>query len=258
MHWIVQANIYDEPGWVALVDTLTRFNISHSQHRIIPFVGELLPDINPSGRVICMGTYSMRHIAKSRNWYPGVFDLEPFDFTTQLAHWGDHMLNSDAVVVRFADAVFTQPEMFVRPIEDSKIFAGGIFEQEEFVGWQIRVCKLHQDDGSTLTENTMIQLCSLKQIFSEHRFWVVKGQIVTASTYKIGSKVIYNNVVDDRFYEYVNARIAEWQPLEAFVIDVADTPLGIKVVEINTLNSSGYYAADMQKLVLALEYAFSE
>jgi hypothetical protein len=256
MHWIIQNNLFSEPGWEVLIETLKRFNIPYSEHQVIPFVGELLPDIEPTGKVICMGAYSLRHIAAKRSWYPGVFDLEPYDFTVQMQHWKDHMLNGDSLVYRFEDAVLQDEEMFIRPIHDSKVFAGGIFEREDFKGWQIRICVLRHDTGTTISPDTLIQVSRLKKIYSEHRFWIIKGEIVTASTYKIGHKVQYVDRVDERFYDYVRDRVAEWQPLEAFVIDVADTDEGIKVVEINTLNSSGYYAADMQKLVLALESAF--
>jgi hypothetical protein len=36
-------------------------------------------------------------------------------------------------------------------------------------------------------------------------------------------------------------------------LDVADTPDGLKIIEINNLNSAGFYKADMMKLVMALE-----
>ncbi len=55
---------------------------------------------------------------------------------------------------------------------------------------------------------------------------------------------------------YVRERVREWQPHEAFVIDVCDTEAGLRIVELNTLNAAGFYAADVQKLVLALEEAF--
>ena len=75
--------------------------------------------------------------------------------------------------------------------------------------------------------------------------------------------------MDDRFHEFVNYAVLgnsslpdqaaeRWRPAEAFVLDVCDTPDGIKVVEINTINSAGFYAADVQKLVFALENAFTK
>jgi ATP-grasp domain, R2K clade family 3 len=55
----------------------------------------------------------------------------------------------------------------------------------------------------------------------------------------------------------VNARVAEWQPHEAFVIDVCETSDGLRIVEINTLNAAGFYAGDVQKLALCLEESFT-
>lgn len=260
MHWILQNNLFNEDAYGVLLETLERFGIPHSVHKVVPFVGELHPEPElDTTNVICMGSYSMRHAAKKNDWYPGVFDLEPFDFTVQLAHWGEHMLNHGAVVCRFEDANFDDELMFIRPILDSKSFAGRVFDRDEFYTWKRKVCVLEEDYGDSLTKNTMIQLCKPKKIYSEHRFWVVKGKIVTSSTYKLGNAVIYQSLPEDSmFQKFAEERIAEWQPHEAFVIDIADTSEGLKVVEINTINSCGFYACDMQKLVMAFETNFSK
>jgi len=44
-----------------------------------------------------------------------------------------------------------------------------------------------------------------------------------------------------------------WSPDVGFVLDIADTPEGFKVIEVNCLNASGFYACDMAKVVFALE-----
>lgn len=255
MHWILQDNLFNEDAYGVLLDTLKKFDLPHSIHKVIPFVGELLPKPDLGHKnVICMGSYSLRHAAKEYEWSPGVYDLEPFDFTHQLKHWGGHMLNHDSLVGKFGEVVFPDDDQFIRPIQDSKVFAGGIMGKEEFEEWQTNVCKLGHDYGDSLSSETIVQISSLKKIYSEHRFWVVGGKIVTASTYKVGSKVQYKELQNDSiFHAFVKDRIAEWSPLEAFVIDACETPDGMFIVEINTLNSSGFYAADIQSLVMALE-----
>ncbi|MDM5180360.1 hypothetical protein PO883_24565 [Massilia sp. DJPM01] len=45
--------------------------------------------------------------------------------------------------------------------------------------------------------------------------------------------------------------------LERFGIDACDCANGMKIVEIHTLNSSGFYAADIQRRVLALELRYA-
>lgn len=263
MHWVLQDNLFNEQAYQVLLDTLVRFEMPHSIHKVIPFVGELTPapEIETSN-VICMGSYSLRHAAKAHGWNPGVFDLEPFHFEIQRQHWGNHMLNADAQVLPFKD-IELERRSFLRPIEDSKVFAGRVFDHYEFSDWQNKVVALGEDWGTSLTKNTLVQVCPLKEIYGEYRFWVVKGRIVCASQYKEGNRVIYRDDVPEAYFDFVREMIRIWQPHEAFVIDVASVPddgdgwRGIKIVEINTLNSSGFYACNIQKLVSDLDFCFN-
>lgn len=234
-------------------------NIPHSVHKIVPFEGSLIPEPTlTSDSVICFGSYSMRHTAKARGWYPGVFDLEEVTFPVQCAHWGDHMLNADAIVTTIDEARFTEESMFIRPIEDSKSFSGHVETREEFDDWRRKIVAFGEDYGLTIRGSDKIQLCRLKRIYAEYRFWVVKGVIVTASLYKRGNTIVYERLPNDTVHHaFVNARISEFQPHEAFVIDVCDTDDGIKIVEINTINAAGFYAADTVKLCIALEEAYA-
>jgi hypothetical protein len=263
MHWVIQENFANETGWDVMVDTLGRFSIPYSLHKVIPFIGELEPDpVLDTNNVICIGSYSMRHIANKKGWSPGVFDLFDQNFNVQKQHWGDLMLNFDSKIYPFGKVPVFNDERFIRPIDDSKYFAGGLFYGDDFGEWQFKVCDLKLDFGNSLTSDTLVQVSTPKEIYAEYRFWIVDGRIVTASLYKRGDKVIYDPEVDERFYHFVSSAIQPsiigWRPHVAFVIDVCDTPNGIKIVEINTINSSGFYAGDVQKLVLTLDAKFSE
>jgi hypothetical protein len=264
MHWILQNNLFNEAAYQTLLDTLERFNLPYSIHKVIPFIGELVPAPElPHKNVICMGSYSLRHSAKKFGWDPGVFDLEPFDFTKQLEKWGDLMLNADSVVVPFKDAI-VERDTFIRPIHDSKVFAGNVFEAKAFYDWQRKVCVLEEDYGNSLTKDTLIQLSNPKVIYAEYRFWIVNGKIVTYSLYKRGDRVFYSSEVDQHVIDFAAgvARCGDItlsvQPHRAWVLDVCETPDGMRIVETGTLNSCGFYAADLTKLVLALEDAFNQ
>ncbi len=266
MHWILQDNLFQEKAYQDLLNILERFQISHSIHKVIPFIGELMPYPSlDTNNVICMGSYSLRHFAKKMGWKPSVFDLEPYHFLIQQKHWNQFMMNNDSLVGSLENVFFPteQNTMFIRPIEDSKVFSGQLIEQKDFEDWKQKILQLDysENDISLLNKDTLIQLCLPKQILSEHRFWIVKGEIVTASTYKIGHTVFYKSDVDHRFYQFVQQMVDIWQPLDAFVIDVAEIEKNgereLKIVEINTLNAAGFYAADMQKLVFSLEENFS-
>ena len=53
--------------------------------------------------------------------------------------------------------------------------------------------------------------------------------------------------------EYVKNMIQIWTPAKAFVLDIASTPYGYKVIEINNINTAGFYDANVGKLIEAIE-----
>jgi hypothetical protein len=253
MHWILQENIFQEAKWPAMVEFMDRVGIPYSIHKVIPFVGDLVPEpVLVDKNVVCFGSYSMRHVAKKNGWTPGVFDLEPQNFQIQREHWGDRMLNFRSTVVKFKDANI-EADTFIRPIDDSKQFTGQVFSVEEFYEWKRKICVMDADYGNGLTKETLIQLAPTIKIYAEYRFWVVEGKIVTASQYSRNHRLNVSRNVDPYLYTYAEECIAIWQPHTAFVIDLAETAEGLKIVEINTINSSGFYAADVQAIVSAID-----
>jgi len=43
MHWVLQNNLFNEDAYQELLDFLVANQISHSVHRVIPFIGDLSP-----------------------------------------------------------------------------------------------------------------------------------------------------------------------------------------------------------------------
>lgn len=253
MHWILQTNLFQEAEWSRLVATLEQFGLPYSVHRVVPFVGELEPfPVLQAAKAVCFGSYSMRHSARKYGWDPGVYDLFDQDFLAQKAAWGERMLNADSRVLAFEEVQLEHPT-FLRPIDDSKYFAGRVFDPGEFESWRQRVCDLDEDDGTSLSPTTRVQVSTPKTIHAEYRYWIVGGKIATKSLYKLGRRVVYAADVDQRMDQFVLQAVADWQPHRAFVIDVCDTPEGPRILEINTLNAAGFYAGDVQRLVAALE-----
>ncbi len=262
MYWILQSGFFNDSAFAVLRQTLERFGLPYSVHRVVPRLGTLEPvAAPPTANVICLGAYSLRLTASANSWRPGVFDLGDFGFPAQLTHWGEYMLNARARVSPLRDAIVDRPS-FVRPIEDNKAFAGRVFDAASFRDWRASVRARGASPGVFLNEDLPVQVCPVRTIYGEYRFWIIKGRIVCASTYKVGERVFYSDDVPSACFAFVEAMIAQWQPHQAFVIDVCSVPddgdgwQGMKIVEINTINCSAFYAADIQKLVDAYETAF--
>lgn len=265
MYWVVQENIFKEQAYDEFLHQLARLSIPHSVHKVVPFVGELEPDII-LGRtnVIVWGSYSMRHVAKKKGWKPGSFSMEHAQWLEQMkSPWAKYLLNADAKLSRFRDVHPVSPSdpLFIRPYEDSKTFAGMVIYPREFREWQNKVLVLGEDDGSTLTGDTMVLSAPPKTIRAEYRFWIVEGRVITGSLYKRGDTVVYEEVYQshhNKAHSFALAMVSsmstdKWNPAGAFVLDIADTDDGFKIVEAQNINSAGLYAADVQRLIMALE-----
>lgn len=256
MHWIIQDNLHHDQSIEKLLETLARAGIPHTLHKVIPFVGEIEPDISPEGHVMVVGSYSLRHVARRKGWVPGCFDLGDLSYADHVAHWGDHMLNADAVYCPFQAAPehMAEGEYFLRPVVDSKFFAGTVMARSEFTTWWEKVVVLEEDTGNSLRGSTEIMIARPKTISREYRFFIVDGEVVTGSLYKRGGRVLYSSEIDEDVLAYAQARVDEWRPARGFVIDVALLPDGeMKIIETNTLNAAGMYHSNVGKLVGAIE-----
>jgi ATP-grasp domain, R2K clade family 3 len=256
MHWILQDNLDREPGMEEMVHVLERAGIPFSEHKVFPYIDEIEPDISPAGAVIVFGSYSMRHVAKRKGWKPGCFDIGELTIRDCLIHWQTHLLNSDAVFGPFGSAQPTIDPFFIRPAADTKYFTGTVMSRRRLLEWQGNLIGLGEDDGAGLRTNTEVLWCTPKIVQREYRLWIIRGSVATASQYRVGERVVYSSVIDDDAIRFGQEMAAHWTPAEAFVLDVCLHQDQWKIVEINTLNAANLYAANVGKLVDALELAF--
>ncbi|MCI5095462.1 MAG: ATP-grasp domain-containing protein [Rhodobacteraceae bacterium] len=92
------------------------------------------------------------------------------------------------------------------------------------------------------------------RILKEWRLWVVRDQVVTYSLYKEGTRVVYRPEIDQDALEFGRRLVAlNSGYAEAYVIDICRTDDGLRMLETNCINAAGFYAADLARLVAAIE-----
>ena len=262
MLWILQKNLFNEKRYITLVETLERMNIPRLLVKPLPFTSRLIPDdwdltlqtpledipepLVPEGPKWVMGTYTLARIAQERGWWPGSF-LENLNYLDW--QWSDnYLLNPNAYVTTPKKAQLPEGDFFCRPLADSKVFSGGIFNRAGFIEWRDSL----PVDGEACP-STQILIAPVKEIYTETRFWIVNGRIVTGSEYKRGGYTYYTSSVDPGAYNFTEQAIYQWTPNQAFVIDIAYTSEGYKIIEVNNMNSAGLYEANVGKLIEAIE-----
>lgn len=261
LKWIVQKNLFNERGYDDFVGTIERMGFEHISVKVVPFSGELIPEITETEGVVAYGSTSLIRQAQQRKWNPGVFFNKNFTYTACNYFWGLHMLNYTSKAVPFSQIkIPLGEERFIRPNDDLKAFNGAVISGENFAEWQEEVLNA---GSTTLGPDTLCVVAPLQDIAVEYRFFVVDQKIATSSIYKLGNTVIAKlvaarvlanrSVTDDDVFTYTQKRIAEWRPADAFVIDVARLHDGsFRIIEINCINSAGFYACDTSKIIQAI------
>lgn len=255
MFWVIQENFSNEIGFERLIQAVRQRSLPFEIVKVIPFSHELLPEpIVPDGFVIISGSKILSKIAMERGWQPGAMLNDNFDFCVWQEKYRDFLLNDDATIIEFGKLDPTEP-IFVRPCSDRKTFTGLIIEPENFRSWQAQILGI-SDGYATLTPETLILSATPKQIFKEYRFFVVDGRVITGSLYRVGAHSQLSRDCDDSARTLAETAAKIWQPDSGFTIDIALTPVGAKVIEINCLTTSGFYEADVDAIVGALELKF--
>lgn len=266
MHWLVQTDVFREAGHLRLVDALERLGVPFTLVEVRHFTDALFaPGTDqelaiPEGRVWAMGSYKLVRILRQARVTPAAH-VTGLDARATRDLWGADWLQHGATFWLLRDVPPLPSYRFVRPVYDSKSFAGRVFSPDEFEAFRTEACTQSGEDDRTPHGGIEVLVAKPQAILSETRCWVVHGEVVTMSLYKRGGRPFFqegapSQAVED--FARICARHA-WTTHRganpAYVLDVAETPFGASVIETNCLNAAGFYAADMQKLVHAIEEA---
>lgn len=205
--------------------------------------------------VIPYGSCKLTRLSKIRGWLGNCHVDETFRANV----WNekrDDMLNSDSVFMCVKDTheYFTKrgspddEKWFIRPVKDLKQFNGTVAEVADIKQWMNST----KSGNFSFGDETEVMISPVKHIYSEARFFVVGGKVVDGSYYRMGGRLHSSHITQSEVYESAQELADKWLPHECCVIDIADTDEGLKVIEFNTINSSGFYDHDIPKIVKAM------
>ena len=191
----------------------------------------------------------LQNAYRSGIWRRGVFfDPSLFQPEVYLKHYGERLLNSDMKVTTFAalagQSAAETTRLFLRPNDDCKVFDGKVMSFGEIRTW----VENFKGSGERLTLESQVVYCSAKEISAEWRLFILEGQVIGASQYK----PVLIAFTPPEVIQFGREMARCWSPVPAFVMDVARTGDGLKIVELNCINGSGFYRADVEGIVRSL------
>ena len=258
MYYIVQKDVFKEANYNNVIHALDRLNLEYEIVDVIPFVEDFEFKTNRKD-VFPFGSLKMARLSQKYGWCPGSQMNDNHDYMVYKDYYKHNLLNYDSKIIRINDKKFFSKEpFFARPTKDTKVFTGQIFDMyswEESVKNALHNANELKKQGFTtiLDENTEVQISTIKDIKKEIRFWIVKGKIITASQYKLGKRIVLSDIIDKTAYTFCEKMIKLFELNDAFVMDIALTNDGYKIVECGCINCAGFYVADMQKVIMAIE-----
>lgn len=177
------------------------------------------------------------------------YNIERFDqFNYSLLHLP--LLNSDAGYIDYNDIKdyeFTK-ETFIKPSRDLKSFNGGIIYAGETI--QNYIARTGYSSPNIETEKIVVSY--IKEIREEYRFFMHKNQILGCSRYMLNSKVNPSEFVPENIKDCAIQYSKLYNPMELYVMDLAVTPKGIKIVEYNCWNASGFYHCNIRDIIFQI------
>lgn len=227
---------------------------------LIPFSHEITCDEDISGvDYIPYGSTLLTSLGYETYKWTGLhFDLNTFNYQASLDN-RDDMLNSN--VIRLDDAIdflcnvaaiYPKKLFFTRPSEDLKQFSGQVIETKECHDWFKSMLECETSGSYKLDADTMIVLCEPQNILSEFRWFIVGGKVISGSMYRAHGQLNSQRCTEQSLIDEAQSFADKWLPDPCCVMDLALTEDGVKVIEFNTINSSGLYDNDIPAVFKAL------
>jgi len=271
MQFAIQYNLMNDTQLQHVADAVRSY--PHTFVGVIPFSREITSEKPLEGKdYIPYGSTLLTNLALGLGWTGLHFDLDVLTYSNAIANRKD-MLNDRDIYghggIYTADEAISFLEnglrgggmtWFTRPDQDLKHYAGYVGSSNEICE-HIRsmVDSYNRGEQGTYGMNPSTKLVfSVPQtIHAEWRWFIVDGKIIDGSMYRAHGQLRKLHETDADVIREAQVLADIWLPMDCVVMDTALVGDNLdraemKVVEFNTINSSGFYDNDVPAVFNAL------
>jgi hypothetical protein len=257
MFYLIQSNIYSDPDHYKTFEALDELGLEYEAYELLPTATEI--ELKSERKdIFVYGSVRLARLAIAHSdWNPGSFYGGNHQFEKHAPYYQNHLLNYETTVIELSESINWNPgeEKFIKPYRDAKVFTGKVFTE---LKWNNFVSNaMQQSTTPLLNSETLVQVSRPQHLIKEARLWIVGKSIVASVYYKFhGDQPFEENVSKDGI-QFAKQMIDIYCVAEAFVMDIGFTDTGWKIVEINCINSAGFYHLNPRPLFKALEVHFN-
>lgn len=258
MYVLIQENIHSDPDHYRVFEALEGLGIEYKSI-VLDYSKEHLEVELTRNDVFVYGSVKLARLCKRyTHWRPGSFYGGNHLYEVYSQHYQQHLLNYGVKLFQLGQKItWHSKEQFIKPYKDAKIFTGQIFSQSEWEEFAENA--LQNPPTPSVNAETWLQASPPQRIIKEARLWIVGGQIVEAVYYRFYGDILFESEVASEGLQFAREMIAIFEVAEAFVMDICLTTSGWKIVEINCINSAGFFPnANVSSVFKALQVYFSD
>ena len=261
MHWLLQNNYVDSmTGKLA-------WALQRMGRTILDF--SVLPDQPLPALPLAAGApfffygstgllQRMRTMPYAKDYIFG--EAESLDQRLWQASLGPRLLNPTAQFLSLGElkklVSKTTPPFFVRPVLDQKAFSGLVVSDGDLSPLYVGKKGLHRahPDDMLLAMSSVVS-----NIAAEYRFVVLDGQVRLGSRYRLEGRLSPSPEVPRSAFESAQTLASTTLPASFIVMDVAILEDdSARIVEFNSVHSSGLYEIPPEEFVLLVEEAVAQ
>ena len=257
MEFLIQHNLLNEKQLLLIKEGVQ--DLPHQFVGLIPFSREVTSNEPLEGKnFIPYGSTSFMIAAQEQEWKGLHYDPKKFNYRAATKHRTD-MLNGDTIetvgkaIWWLREVPYPGAEMFIRPSDDLKLFSGQVMKVRDMVKFLGDAMKAPSSASEQLFEETEIVLAKPKPIEGEWRWFIVGGKVISGSCYRYKGELVKAPETSQLAINKAQEMADIWLPDDCCVMDLAMVEgEGMKVIEFNCINASGFYAHDVKAIFHAL------
>ncbi len=257
MYYLIQKNVFRDPRYDEIFAVMKELHLEYEQVEFKP--NSLDFDLQTDRKdIFVYGSVKLAKVTADFDWNPGSFYGNNHEFEKYIKGYGENAINYNSQIVNFNHELdwSLDSELFIKPSQDAKIFTGKVFKEIE---WQNFVYnKLNDPNERRVNEATKIQVSPSYHLMKEARVWIVGRRVVTSSYYRFHGNIDFEESVAIEGLDFAQKMAEHFNVADAYVMDIALTLDGWKIMEVNCINSAGFYKGDVKAIVEALESFFNK